>query len=88
MLVKEEISYLRGLIEGGALEQPDKRSEIWNRLLNVFDGLIESMDSVTQYQMELAEYVEALDEDLDVLEAQVMNSQVDDEEEENKLGND
>lgn len=64
MNLKADVSYLRGLIEGGGVENEEKRAAIWDQLMNICDGLVDGMES-------LSEYVEALDEDLSVLESQL-----------------
>lgn len=84
MNLKSDVSYLRGLIEGGGIENEEKRAAIWAQLMNVFDGLVDGIEALSAYQNELSEYVEALDEDLSALENQVAPSGLDEEEDENQ----
>lgn len=79
MNLKADVSYLRGLIEGGGIDNQEKRTAIWDQLMNICDGLVDGMESISAYQNELSEYVEALDEDLSALENQVIPQTVEDE---------
>jgi hypothetical protein len=69
MELKEQVAYLRGLIEGQ--EFPEEREEVlWTQLLNVCDLISIEIENMRDDQEELNEYVEAIDEDLGYLEEQ------------------
>ncbi len=69
MDLKEQVAYLRGLIEGQ--EFPGEKEGIfWQQLLNVCDLVTLEIDEMRKEHEELYEYVEAIDEDLGYLEEQ------------------
>lgn len=69
MEVKERIAYVRGLMDGASTQSDPSTRALWDNLLQVCDGLADSIHALTAAQSETEEYVEALDEDLCQLEA-------------------
>lgn len=68
--IKTEVSYLKGLIEGAGTGNDEKSAAIWTQVVTVCERMTDGLETLAHVQEELSEYVEALDEDLDVLEAQ------------------
>lgn len=69
MDLKEQVAYLRGLIEGQEFPG-EKEGVFWQQLLNVCDLIALEIDEMKEEHEELYEYVEAIDEDLGYLEEQ------------------
>jgi hypothetical protein len=66
--LKRDLSYIQGLLEGDSSHQHHVEYKGLNRLLDVIDQLIENNEQLDRRLMELEEYVEAIDEDLNDLE--------------------
>lgn len=67
MELKEQVAYLRGLIEGQ--EFPNDRDGIlWTQLINICDLISMEIENIRDDHAELNDYVEAIDEDLGYLE--------------------
>ena len=69
MELKEQVAYLRGLIQGQQF-QGEKEEVLWTQLLNICDLISEEIEDLREDHRELSEYVEAIDEDLGYLEEQ------------------
>ncbi|NLC53674.1 MAG: hypothetical protein GX770_06875 [Firmicutes bacterium] len=69
MELKEQVAYLRGLIQGQEF-QDEKDQVLWTQLLNICDLIAMDLEDLRDDHDELNEYVEALDEDLGYLEEQ------------------
>jgi hypothetical protein len=78
MSIKEQIAYLRGLIEGADyFAKDDKGKDIWNNLLQICSGLANKVEFLEQDNQELAEYIEAVDMDLADVEEVLFESDED-----------
>lgn len=76
--LRREISYIQGIVAGtGHNSQPE--SKAIQRLLDVIDELLEANQQLEHRFIELEEYVEAIDEDLNDLELLVYDDEEDDE---------
>ena len=69
MELKEQVAYLRGLIQGQDF-QGEREEVLWTQLLNICDLISIELEDMRDDQEELNEYVEAIDEDLGYLEEQ------------------
>ena len=69
MEFKEQVAYLRGLIQGQQF-QGEKDEVLWTQLLNICDLISMEIEDLRDDHDELNEYVEAIDEDLGYLEEQ------------------
>lgn len=77
----EKVAYLRGLADGLNIKESSKEGKL---LMNIIDTLEEFADAIIdigEEQEELAEYVEALDEDLMDVEDELFEEEDDDEDE-------
>lgn len=77
--LKERTAYLRGLLEGSEFPQNGKEKIVWDGLLNLCEEIADNLDELEESHNEFAEYVEAIDEDLGVLEKHFYNTAEDDE---------
>lgn len=69
MTLREQIAYVRGLIEGSDMtgnEVPART--VWEKMLEIFETVADQMEEVELHQEEVEEYVEAIDADLGDLE--------------------
>jgi len=66
--LNEKVAYLRGLFEGADLPQNGKEKLIWDGMLNFCEDVAREMRDLGDSSDEFAEYIEAIDEDLSVLE--------------------
>jgi ribosomal protein S27E len=78
--LKERSAYLRGLIEGAGFPENEKQRLVWDGLMDFCDGVAHNLDELDGSQNEFAEYIEAIDEDLSILEKYFYNAEEDDEE--------
>ncbi|GAB7386818.1 hypothetical protein BSNK01_06540 [Bacillaceae bacterium] len=70
-----KISYLRGLAKGLDVSQESKEGRIISELIEIIDGLAREVNALKATQAEQEEYLEAIDEDLDDLEALVYDDE-------------
>lgn len=84
MELKEQVAYLRGLIEGHDFGD-EKMQTLWDQVLNLFDLVSVEIDDLMQEQEGLEEYVEAIDEDLGYLEEQYYPPENTDDDEEAQI---
>ncbi|MGV8148600.1 MAG: CD1247 N-terminal domain-containing protein [Alkaliphilus sp.] len=64
----EKIAYLRGLSEGLEIEKTTKEGKVINEIINALEEFADAIDNIAEEQVELAEYVESIDEGLTDLE--------------------
>lgn len=67
MELKEQVAYLRGLVQGQQF-QGEKEEVLWTQLLNICDIISLELEDIRAAYDGLNEYVEAIDEDLGELE--------------------
>ncbi|NLW55608.1 MAG: hypothetical protein GX050_03115 [Firmicutes bacterium] len=67
MELKEQVAYLRGLIEGQEF-QGERDGILWTQLLNICDLISLEIENMRDDHAELNDFVEAIDEDLGYLE--------------------
>ncbi len=65
--LKQQVSYLRGLIEGAEFVE-QREILLWDGLLSFCDSIANELDEVKNSYGEVVEYLEAIDEDLGVIE--------------------
>jgi DNA-directed RNA polymerase subunit delta len=66
--IKSRAAYLRGLIEGSAIGRDEKEKMVWEGLLAFCEKIADAVTDLSGSSEEFGEYVEAIDEDLSVLE--------------------
>jgi hypothetical protein len=71
MDLKKRVSNLKNLVEGSAAGKG--HAEIWTQALTVMDEMANRIEHISLNQEKILEYVEALDEDLSVMESQLSN---------------
>ena len=68
MTVTEKVAYLKGLIEGFAIDENSKEGKLLKAVMDVLSDLAVSVEDLEDYTAELTEQVDAIDEDLGSLE--------------------
>jgi DNA-directed RNA polymerase subunit delta len=66
--LKEKAAYLRGLVKGIDTLQDEKQKLVWDGLIDFCDQAAEELNELGDSHDEIAEYIEAIDEDLSQLE--------------------
>jgi hypothetical protein len=66
--LKAQVSYLKGLAEGLALDEESKEGKLLLRIVDLLDEMAHEIEQLKTEYEELFEYTEALDEDLADLE--------------------
>ena len=66
--ISKQISYLKGLMDGMEYDDSTKEGKIFNGILSILDEIDASIDDLYDYQDEIAEQVDFIDEDLAAIE--------------------
>ncbi len=69
--VSNQLSYLKGLVDGIKVDPESDYGRIFEGIINVLDEISDSIDDILEYQDELAEKVDLIDEDLAVIEEEL-----------------
>lgn len=64
----EEVAYLKGLAEGLEISTETKEGKIIHKIVEVLESFADAIVELDEEQVELAEYVESIDEDLSDVE--------------------
>ncbi len=67
--ITEKVAYLKGLVEGMDIDQATKEGKVLTAVLDVLSDLATTLEDLEDYTAELTEQVDAIDEDLDLLES-------------------
>lgn len=79
MTISERVSYLKGLAEGMNVGTDTNEGKLLNEIISVLADICDEVDAIDDAQIELAEQLDAVDEDLSVLEDIVYEDDEDDE---------
>lgn len=69
--ISNQLSYLKGLIDGIKVDPESDYGRIFEGILNVLDEINDSIDDIMEYHDELADQVDLIDEDLAVIEEEL-----------------
>ncbi len=75
----ERVAYLRGLAEGLGVEEESNEGKVIANIIDVLEDFAEAINELYDYQEDLDEYVEAIDEDLADVEDELYEDEDDDE---------
>jgi DNA-directed RNA polymerase subunit delta len=78
--IKARAAYLRGLIEGSAIGRDEQEKMVWEGLLGFCEEVADTVTDLTGSSEEFGEYIEAIDEDLSVLEKYFYQTEDEDDE--------
>ncbi len=69
--LSERISYLKGLSEGMNVAELGPQGKIMTGILDVLEGIVDDIDSLRAEMEDFKEYVQSIDDDLNLLEEDV-----------------
>lgn len=69
MSVTEKVAYLKGLAEGLGVDEGTKEGKLLHAIVDVLSDMAGDIEDLEDYTAELTEQVDAIDEDLDLLES-------------------
>lgn len=82
MTITEKVAYLRGLFEGMAVDEGTNEGKLFKAVIDVLDDMAYSIADVEDGMDEMSEQIEAIDEDLDLLEQDFYGDEDEDGEDE------
>ena len=68
MTISEKISYIKGLAEGLALDTETKEGKVLAAIIDLLDDMVDEIDAIDEACAEIGEQLDAVDEDLSLLE--------------------
>ncbi len=78
----DKVSYIRGLMEGMQFDETSNDGKLLSKIVELLDDMAREIESVSEAQDELSEYVDSIDEDLADLEGLFDDDEDDDEDDE------
>jgi endogenous inhibitor of DNA gyrase (YacG/DUF329 family) len=66
--LKSRVAYLKGLAAGLGIEENSREGKLFAQIIDVIDSLAEAVTELQDDYTDLADYTEAIDEDLNELE--------------------
>ncbi|TCS96397.1 CD1247 N-terminal domain-containing protein [Hazenella coriacea] len=82
--LKRDLSYIEGLMEGSNFSQNSPEQKVIERLVKVVEDLVETTQHMDLRQIELEDYVDVIDEDLNDLEL-LTYGDLDNDDDENEM---
>ncbi len=73
----EKVAYLRGLAEGMELSEGSKEGKILVQIIETLEEFTDAIVELDENQLELTDYVETLDEDLEDVEDELFEDALD-----------
>ena len=68
MTISEKVAYIKGLAEGMELDTNTKEGKILTAIIDALGDICDEIDAIDEAQVELAEQLDAVDEDLSDVE--------------------
>ncbi len=68
MTISEKISYIKGLAEGLALDTETKEGKVLTAIIDLLEDMVDEIDAIDEACAEIGEQLDAVDEDLALLE--------------------
>ncbi|MBE6753655.1 MAG: hypothetical protein E7559_04790 [Ruminococcaceae bacterium] len=66
--IQEKLAYLKGLVEGLALDETKKDTKVINNMIGLFDDIVTAIDALQTGFTEMQHQVDNIDEDLGSIE--------------------
>lgn len=73
----EKVAYLRGLAEGMELNESSKEGKVLLQIIETLEDFTDAIVELDENQLELTDYVETLDEDLEDVEEELFEEELD-----------
>lgn len=68
MTISEKVAYLKGLAEGMAVDSETKEGKLFAGILDVLSDIAADLEDLEENNLDLWEEVDAINEDLDIIE--------------------
>lgn len=81
MTTAERVAYLKGLMEGMKVDDSTNEGKLFNLIADILTDVTEDVADLEDFTAELSEQVDAIDEDLNLLESDYYDEWDDDDEE-------
>lgn len=78
--LSEKVSYIKGLAEGLGIKDNTKEEKVLKSIIDVLDDMAKSIEMLDTLNSELSDYVEAIDDDLALVEEDLYDEEDEDEE--------
>lgn len=75
--ISNQISYVKGLMDGLDFDENTKEGKVLKAMLAVFDEINDAFDDVYDFQDEMAEQIDMIDEDLAKVEEELIDDDCD-----------
>lgn len=85
MTITEKVAYLRGLSEGMAIDEKSNEGRMFKAIIDVLDDMAFSIADFEDGLEEVADQIEAIDEDLDSLEEDFYGDDDDDDDDDEEI---
>lgn len=69
--VSLKVNYLKGLLEGLDVKEDSKEGKVYTAITNILEEIADEISELQVSQDELEDYIESIDEDLQILEEEV-----------------
>ena len=79
MKTSEKVAFIKGLMEGLAMDTAKPETKILNYMVEVLEELASSNNALIEENIKLRDYIEELDEDLGMVEELIYSEDEDDE---------
>ena len=79
MKTSEKVAFIKGLMEGLAMDAAKPETKILNYMVEVLEELASSNNALIEENIKLRDYIEELDEDLGMVEELIYSEDEDDE---------
>jgi len=66
--IKEKISYLKGVLEGGSIDKSSNEGKLLNVMVDVLEEMSIELENLSVIQNQLSDEIESIDEDLAEIE--------------------
>ncbi len=75
--ISNKLSYVQGLMDGLKFDEKSNEAKVFNALLQVLEEVNDAIDDLYDYQDEIAEQVDLIDEDLAAVEEEILDCDCD-----------
>ena len=81
MTISEKISYIKGLAEGLALDTETKEGKVLAAIIYLLEDMVDEIDAIDEACAEIGEQLDAVDEDLALIEDEFYADEDDEDDE-------
>ena len=82
MTISEKISYIKGLAEGLALDTETKEGKVLAAIIDLLEDMVDEIDAIDEACAEIGEQLDAVDEDLALIEDEFYADEEEDDDDE------